>query len=119
MNMSKPIQGTQTGDTLYGTAGNDKLLGHDGNDIFDLTFSAGSDTVDGQGGLDLAIFAGRFEDYTISFKDTGNLKTTVAGDGLTAALKDVETLQFDNATYDVQTHTAAITTVSISDATSV
>jgi Ca2+-binding RTX toxin-like protein len=60
--MAKPIQGTQAGDTLYGTAGNDKLLGHNGDDIFDLTASAGSDTVNGQGGLDTAIFAGRFED---------------------------------------------------------
>jgi hypothetical protein len=117
--MAQPIQGTQSGDTLYGTAAADKLLGHQGNDIFDLTHSTGTDTVDGQGGSDTAIFAGRFEDYVLSFKDTGNLKTTVSGHNLTAELKNVETLLFDNATYDVATHTAQITTVSVSDATSV
>lgn len=114
--MAKPIAGTQGGDTLYGTAGNDKLLGHGGDDTFDLTQSTGNDTVDGQGGSDAALFSGRFEDYVVTFKDTGNLKTTVAGHGLNADLKDVETLLFDNATYDVTTHTAQITTVSIANA---
>ena len=117
--MAEPIQGTQNVDTLYGTVNNDKLLGHQGDDIFDLTQSTGSDTADGQGGMDTAIFAGRFEDYLLTLTDTGNLKTTVAGLGLNADLKYVERLLFDNATYDVATHTAKITTVSVSDALSV
>ena len=37
--MAEPIQGTQNVDTLYGTVNNDKLLGHQGDDIFDLTQS--------------------------------------------------------------------------------
>lgn len=111
--------GTQNGDVLYGGASNDLLLGHQGDDVFDLTQSTGQDVINGQGGLDSAIFSGRFEDYSLIFKDTGNLRTFVSGDGLTADLKNVETLYFDNATYDVQTHTAQITTVSISDAASV
>src|SRR3954469_15348502 len=117
--MAEPIQGTQAGDTLYGTAANDKLLGHNGNDVFDLTASSGSDTVNGQGGTDTAIFAGRLEDYVVGVKDTGNLKTTVSGLTLDAELKNVETLWFDNATYDVATQSALITTVSIADAVAV
>jgi len=117
--MAKPIRGTQTGNTLYGTSANDKLLGHQGADFFDLTTSSGSDTVDGQGGIDTAIFSGRYEDYSLHFKDTGNLKTVVSGHGLTADLKHVEKLLFDNATYDVATQTVQITTVSVSNATAV
>ena len=117
--MAKLIQGTQAGDTLSGTAANDQLLGHNGADIFDLTGSTGSDTVNGQGGMDTAIFAGRIEDYAINVQDTGNLKTTVSGDDLSAELKNVETLLFDNATYDVATHSAQVTTVSIADAVAV
>lgn len=116
--MAKPVNGTQSSDTLYGTSGDDKLLGHQGDDIFDLTQSAGVDAIDGQGGMDTAIFAGRFEDYVLGFKDTGNLKTTVSGHGLDADLKNVEKLFFDNAIYDAATHTAHITEVSVADAAS-
>jgi Ca2+-binding RTX toxin-like protein len=66
--MANPTQGTQSGDILYGTAANDKLLGHQGNDIFDLTSSTGSDTVDGQGGIDTAIFAGRLRTMSSTSK---------------------------------------------------
>jgi hypothetical protein len=114
-----PIQGTQSGDLLYGTSADDQLLGHQGDDIYDLTNSTGSDTVNGQNGLDTAIFAGRIEDYLIDSKNTGNLKTAVSGDNLNADLKSVETLIFDNATYNVAARTAQITTVSVSDAVSV
>jgi Calx-beta domain/RTX calcium-binding nonapeptide repeat (4 copies) len=117
--MALPTQGTQGGDTVYGTSGNDKLLGHQGNDFFDLRPSTGSDTIDGQGGIDTAIFAGRYEDYVFSFKDTGNLKTAVDGHGLSADLKQVETLWFDNATVDVATHAVQVTTVSVADAVAV
>ena len=117
--MAKPIQGTQGSDTLYGTSSNDNLLGHQGNDFFDLRQSTGVDTIDGQGGMDTAIFGGRFEDYLFSFKDTGNLKTTVSGHDLKADLKNVETLWFDNATFDVATQTTQFTTVSVSNAAAV
>jgi hypothetical protein len=43
----------------------------------------------------------------------------VVGNGESADLKWVETLKFDNATYDVATHTALITTVSVADAATV
>jgi hypothetical protein len=117
--MAEPIKGTQGGDTLFGTGSNDNMLGHQGNDFFDLRQSTGVDTINGQGGMDTAIFGGRFEDYLFSFKDTGNLKTTVSGHGLTADLKHVETLWFDNATFDVATQTAQVTTVSVANATAV
>ena len=117
--MATPDQGTQTGDTLSGTTGNDKLLGHNGDDIFDFTNIGGNDTANGQGGMDTAVFDGRYEDYVISLKDTGNLKTTVSGGTSTVELKNVETLLFDNATYDVRTRAVQITTVSVSDATAV
>ena len=52
-------------------------------------------------------------------RDIGNLKTTVFGDDISAELKNVETLWFDNATYDVATQSAQITTVSIADAVAV
>ena len=117
--MAKPIQGTKSGNTLNATAGNDKLLGHDGDDIFDFTTTGGNDTVHGQGGMDTAIFRGRYEDYVVSVKDTGNLKTTVTGNSSDVELKHVETLLFDNATYDVRTGAVQITTVSVSDSTAV
>jgi hypothetical protein len=94
-------------------------LGHAGNDIFDFTQSGGFDVADGQGGLDTAIFGGRFQDYLIDTSNTGNLRTSVVGNGESADLKWVETLKFDNATYDVATHTAVITTVSVANAATV
>ena len=119
MPVTNPVQGSSTADVLNGTGGNDKLLGHAGDDIFDFTQSGGFDVADGQGGLDTAIFGGRFQDYLINTSNTGNIRTSVVGNGESADLKWVETLKFDNATYDVATHTALITTVSVANAATV
>ena len=101
--MSAPIQGTplQSGTTISGTAGDDKIQAQGGNDT--IVMSTGNDTVDGGVGNDVAVFSGRYADYTVTPLGTGNLKIEVVGLGTDAELKKVETLKFSDGSYDVQT----------------
>jgi Ca2+-binding RTX toxin-like protein len=99
--MTQPTNGTPADDTINGTAGADNLKGKGGNDTFYLF--TGNDAVDGGAGSDTAVFSGRYEDYTVTLKGTGNLKITVVGLGSDAELKKVETIRFSNGSYDVET----------------
>jgi Ca2+-binding RTX toxin-like protein len=99
--MTTPTNGTPAGETIYGTAGADSLKGQGGDDTFYLF--TGSDAVDGGTGDDTAVFSGRYEEYTVTPKDTGNLKITVVGLGSDAELKKVETIEFSDGSYDVET----------------
>lgn len=104
--MAKPIQGTKQSDlTLTGTDGNDTIQGKDGNDY--ITGGKGNDNIDGGNGIDTAVYSGNFAQYQILAKGTGNDKITVtdsvAGRDGTDSLKQVEYLQFADATYNVKT----------------
>jgi hypothetical protein len=102
--LASDIQGSVTGsngnNTLTGGAGNDFLSGQGGNDTLnglggnDILFGGtGNDTLDGGANTDVAYFAGRETQYTI----TGTLPgpVTVAGgpDG-TDTLNNVERIKF-------------------------
>src|SRR5215203_4421804 len=104
--MAKPIKGTKGSDlTLTGTNGNDHIQGLDGNDF--ITGGMGNDDIDGGKGVDTAFYSGSFDDYIISVKGTGNDKVTVSdtvsGRDGADSLKQVEFLQFADATYNVVT----------------
>src|SRR3954454_17264536 len=103
--MAKPIQGTKQADlNLMGTDGNDTIQGKDGNDY--IIGGKGNDNIDGGNGIDTAVYSGNYADYTIVTKGTGNDKITVTdnvGTDGTDQLKQVEYLQFKDATYNVKT----------------
>jgi|ERR1700752_909888 len=106
--MAKPIQGTKQSDlNLMGTDGSDTIQGKDGNDY--ITGGKGNDNIDGGNGIDTAVYSGNFAQYQISAKGTGNDKITVsdsvAGRDGTDSLKQVEYLQFADATFNVKTGT--------------
>jgi Ca2+-binding RTX toxin-like protein len=92
------INGSADNDYIDGRAGNDVLNGGSGADV--IRGGAGDDTIDGGGnasGLDVAVYAGNFADYTIS--STGGTYTvtdTNAADGNdgTDTLTGIEALQF-------------------------
>lgn len=115
--MAKPKQGTQNGDTIFDTSGNDRLIGHNGDDFFFV--SGGVDTINGQNGFDTAVFSGAFADFSIVTDNTGNLRTRIAGSGVDAELKHVERVLFDNGVYDIATGQFTANTVAISGEASV
>lgn len=97
--MTGTTSGSNTGETIYGTAGADKLKGLGGDDTFYVY--TGNDTVDGGAGNDTVVFSGTRSQYVITPKDTGNQKVTVQGLGSNAELKKVETLKFSDGSYDI------------------
>jgi hypothetical protein len=107
--MAAPKKGTRFNDlSLNGTDGNDKLQGKDGNDF--LKGGGGNDDIDGGQGIDTAVYLGNFEDYTLTFKGTGNDKLTITdnvatgpgGNEGTDNLKQVEFLKFADSLFNVQ-----------------
>lgn len=60
-------------------------------------------TLPTEGGYRHGGVSGRYEDYLVTLKDTGNLKVSVVGLGSDADLKKVETIEFSNGSYNVQT----------------
>lgn len=90
----------------------------------DETFSAQSGvSYNGQGGFDTLVFTGSYDEYAISLKDTGNIKTTVSWEDGTQTLdtKWIEKFVFSDGVYDVATghfegNEPQLPTVSISDA---
>src|SRR5687767_8014919 len=104
--MAKPTQGGSSGDVIVGTSGKDKLQGKSGDDR--LKGGGGDDSIDGGQGTDTAMYDGRYEDYTITSKGTGNDKVTIKdnnstdGNEGTDSLKHVEYAQFSNAVVDLR-----------------
>ncbi|OIQ26244.1 MAG: hypothetical protein BM561_00315 [Vibrio sp. MedPE-SWchi] len=93
----------QVNDTLYGSIGNDVLIGEQGND-----------GLYGDRGIDTAVYAGKFEDYSITkptlsagnvlyfeVKDNQTNDNPYGGEGLDG-LYSIERLQFSDGTYFYQ-----------------
>ncbi|WP_316977296.1 tandem-95 repeat protein [Shumkonia mesophila] len=92
-------------DTIAGGAGDDILYGDvtwsttastDGNDL--LAGGAGDDVIYGGGGLDVAVYAGRREEYQITQNANGSftIVDTVAGRDSTDTVYNVETFRFSD-----------------------
>ena len=101
------IRGTAHGDLFFGRAHDDVFDGAEGNDLISgeggddrITGGAGSDRIDGGDGEDTAVFAGRSDEYDLVRNGTAvTVRHLASGD--TDSLKDVETLEFGDGTFDV------------------
>lgn len=93
------VLGGSGNDLLTGSgAGNDTLIGGAGNDM--LIGGGGNDTVIGGDGSDTAVFSGNAGQYDVTTDGGYVLVTdTIVGDGATH-LTSVESLQFQDRTYD-------------------
>lgn len=76
-------------------AGDDIFLGGAGQDI--VTPGTGNDFLDGRGGFDQAVFAGRRADYEITLADAAGARTIVTGRDSVDELVNFEQLRFDDA----------------------
>lgn len=84
--------------------GNDSLSGDEGNDT--LQGGRGNDTIDGGIGDDVALFDGNTSDFIIDYLGNGSVRVTdrrAANRDGSDLVHNVETLQFDNGTINVQT----------------
>lgn len=86
------LSGNAADNRLEGGHGNDTLSGGDGNDV--LQGGSGNDMLYGGDGSDVALYAGNFASYTLSFNAaTGNWSVAGTADG-SDSLNGVEFLQF-------------------------
>ncbi|MBJ7446923.1 MAG: M10 family metallopeptidase C-terminal domain-containing protein, partial [Brevundimonas sp.] len=99
----------QTGSTLNGGTGADRLEGGAGVDTMNggadndtIIGAGGNDVIDGGAGTDTAVFTGNFSAYTIT---TTNGVTTVTGADGTDRLTNVEQLQFADGLRDINGNT--------------
>jgi Ca2+-binding RTX toxin-like protein len=85
-------------DLISGAAGADTLYGGDGDDT--ITGGEGEDWIDGQTGTDIAVYAGRFADYSVSPQADRLRVTSKAGE--TDQLFGIERLRFEDGTVVVR-----------------
>lgn len=95
-------------DALYGGAASDTLQG-----------GLGNDTLDGGDGADTAIYDGAYSAYTVTEADDGTLTvvSSLAADAGSDTLNSIETLVFADGTYEDETFTGDITTITVEDTT--
>ncbi len=101
------LYGGKGNDLIDGGSGNDKIKGGDGND--QILGGAGNDKIDGGKGVDVAVFSGNFNDYTLTPRGHGggsgggNGAITVHDNRLgfdgTDTVKNVEILRFTDGEY--------------------
>ena len=95
------LDGGAGDDYLQGGKGNDSLLGGEGDD--ELEGAQGDDTLRGGAGNDDANFIGKQSDFTFSRDKTdGSMLVFYKQDNSTDRLYDIEKLQFDDSTLDLQ-----------------
>jgi hypothetical protein len=102
--LNDTVQGYDNGAALDGAGGHDCLTGGLGNDL--LTGNTGNDSLFGGGGVDIAVYAGNFASYAITYLGSGQFelrdKTGVLGiDKLTG----MEWLQFADGAYNLSSKT--------------
>jgi pimeloyl-ACP methyl ester carboxylesterase/Ca2+-binding RTX toxin-like protein len=127
------IDGGPGNDVLYGSSGNDFILGGDGDDHIDggagddylytgsgndyvqggygndtIYVGLGNNLIDGGPGNDTAVFAGNYVDYGLSF---ANGVTTVVGIAGASSLANIETIRFQDGSYDVLERSLAPTPI--------
>lgn len=104
------LDGSSGNDSLTGNAGRDTLLGDGGNDILEggahgdqMSGGTGDDTLDGGTGRDTAIYGGGQQNYNVTFDAASGMWAVedAAGDEGTDGLRDIEVLQFADATQEL------------------
>jgi len=83
-------------ENVIGSAFNDTLAGSSGNNT--LVGGGGNDTIDGMAGSDTAVFSGLRSQYTLTWLDGNGVRVT--GPDGTDALRNVESLAFNDQTVD-------------------
>lgn len=110
--LDNEIHGNDGNDRIYGQQGDDSLVGGDGDDELSgwtgndrLTGGDGSDELDGGDGLDLAVFSGRKDDYSVTGNENGIIIVVAdsASESGTDELSGVERLEFSdiNLAFDI------------------
>jgi len=93
------VVGSRFADVVTGSALADDVDAGGGDDV--VTGGAGNDRLDGGAGTDVAVYAGRRADYTVTAADDGSLTVrdlrSVKSDG-TDVLKNFESLRFSDGT---------------------
>jgi serralysin len=95
------IDTATTVENFVGTAQGDTVIGNEAANRF--TLGLGTNSADGNGGIDFAVYAGSRSAYTATASGS---TVTVTGSGLRDTLVDVERLQFGNAkvAFDLSGH---------------
>ncbi len=101
------IIGSTAANDLVGGEGDDSITGGDGNDT--LTGGAGNDTLDGGAGNDVARFTGLFDSYIVEANSSGDV--IVTGPDGTDTLRNIEELDFSDATFAIIQGTSAADTL--------
>ncbi|WP_414471906.1 hypothetical protein [Microvirga sp. M2] len=113
------LRGNSGNDTLFGYLGDDQLFGGGQDDFLDG--GSGNDLLDGGSGTDVALFRGRFADYTIQARADGSFLITDnrnrENEGIDT-LTGIEYVQFADRTIALAPTNSAPVSVSLS-ATSV
>jgi Ca2+-binding RTX toxin-like protein len=96
------LNGTDSGDIIWGYTGSDSLVGGAGNDT--LKGNGGSDTLDGGEGIDKAIFdMDKYRSFTCSVSPDHPNKITVSKPGGSKnTLIDIESLEFKDALVELK-----------------
>ena len=92
------IDGGAGDDIIYTGSGNDYVQGGYGNDT--IYCGPGTNQIDGGPGTDTAVFAGNYADYDMAF---ANGVITVVGAEGTSSLINIETIRFQDGSYNVLT----------------
>jgi Ca2+-binding RTX toxin-like protein len=90
------IDGGAGNDIIYTGSGNDYVQGGYGNDT--IYCGPGTNQIDGGPGTDIAVFAGNYAGYGLSF---ANGVITVVGIEGTSSLVNIEKIRFQDGFYDV------------------
>lgn len=99
-------------ESVLGSAHNDSLTGGTGNDT--LEGGLGDDTLDGGAGNDLAVFSAARLGYEIKVDTTTGTVTVSGPDGIDT-LRNIEALQFSDATFTLEIGSQAADTLTGGD----
>jgi Ca2+-binding RTX toxin-like protein len=94
------VVGGEGDDILAGGRGRDTLDGGAGDDI--LMGATDGDRLDGGSGDDIAVYAGSWDDYRVDLVDGELQVSAIEGDAPGDRLADIETIAFDEHTFQVE-----------------
>jgi hypothetical protein len=89
------FEGSANGDVIYGYAGNDVIYGKGGNDL--ISGGSGMNAIDGGSGIDTAVFAGKSDDYALSYVPSTGGTYVIYYTGFNDYLINVENVKFSDS----------------------